>query len=496
MDEQLRSIPVVSLKYISTKLEERISQYLISKSVSDLVVAYIHGKAPKIPELKPTTQDMDCGVAELYGMAPLHLACHFGHLEAVNTLLEYGADVNLRVEKTIAKETPMHVAAGNGYGEIVKGLLLKGADPNSIASNQLKTPLHVAASERHVDVVNSLILGGAVTDVSRPTTLSRFASWSNPLHIACRKGYLEIVEVLVQHGADIDARTEDPRGVSALHEAVSNNQIDAVKYLIDYGVKVNIFDGTGFSPLYNAAEQYSSVKTLLEAGSKVDGVLNDGAPLHQAIRLEPTNLPIIELLVSFGANEHVPDEMGYFPLHCAAYYGQYEIVDFFLQRGHNQNQLSECPDDIGQCETALHCATYGDNPDVVRFLVKAGVCVNSQAQPGRQTPIYHAVLNRKIGMVDQLISLGADVTFKDASHATPLHHAIFGQNNEIVRMLIKNGAFLEAKILCDDLTPLHIATIDGLDDSVMLLIDLGAPVNELSAHGETPLHFAGQLNRV
>ena len=254
MDEQLRSIPVVSLKYISTKLEERISQYLISKSISDLVVACIHGKAPKIRELKPITQDMDCGVAELYGMAPLHLACHFGHLEAVNTLLEYGADVNLRVEKTIPKDTPMHIAAGNGYGEIVKDLLLKGADPNSIASNHLKTPLHVAASEGHVDVVNSLLLGGAVTDVSRPATLSRFASWSNPLHIACRKGYLEIVEVLVQHGADIDARTEDPRGVSRLHEAMSNNQIDAVKYLIDYGVNVNIFDGSGFSPLHTAAE--------------------------------------------------------------------------------------------------------------------------------------------------------------------------------------------------------------------------------------------------
>ena len=41
-------------------------------------------------------------------------------------------------------------------------------------------------------------------------------------------------------------------------------------------------------------------------------------------------------------------------------------------------------------------------------------------------------------MVDQLISLGADINFKDASHATPLHHAIFGQNNEIVRMLIQN----------------------------------------------------------
>ena len=132
----------------------------------------------------------------------------------------------------------------------------------------------------------------------------------------------------------------------------------------------------------------------------------------------------------------------------------------------------------------------------MRLLVKAGVCVNSQAQPGRHAPIYHAVLNRKIGMVDQLISLGADVTFKDASHATPLHRAIFGQNNEIVRMLIQNGAFLEAKTLCDDLTPLHIATIDGTDDSVMLLIDLGTSVNESSTHEETPLHIAAELNCV
>lgn len=121
-------------------------------------------------------------------------------------------------------------------------------------------------------------------------------------------------------------------------------------------------------------------------------------------------------MVSFGANEHVPDEIGYFPLHCSAYYGQYEIVDFFLQRGHNQNQLSECPDNIGQCEAALHCAIYGDNPDVMWLLVKAGVCVNSQAQPRKQTPVYHAVLNQKIGMVDQLFSLGTDVKMHLMQH--------------------------------------------------------------------------------
>ena len=51
MEEQLRSNPVVSLKYVSTKLEERISQYLISKSVNDLVVLAYMAKHQKSASL-------------------------------------------------------------------------------------------------------------------------------------------------------------------------------------------------------------------------------------------------------------------------------------------------------------------------------------------------------------------------------------------------------------------------------------------------------------
>ena len=43
---------------------------------------------------------------------------------------------------------------------------------------------------------------------------------------------------------------------------------------------------------------------------------------------------------------------------------------------------------------------------------------------------------------------------------------------------------------------MHIATIDGTDNSVMLLTNLSGSVNESSAHGETPLHFAAELNYV
>ena len=247
MQRHSKSTPAISLQYVGIKLEDLSIQYLNS----------VLGKEATICELKPTAQGINCVEPKLYGMAPLHLTCLFGHQEVVNTdLLEYGADVSLRVKKNIAKETPIHIAAENGYGEIVEGLLIKGADPNSIASNHLKTPLHVAVSEGHLDVVKRLLLSGAMTDVSGPTTLSRFASWCSPLHIACRKGHLEIMKVLVQHEADIDARTEDQRGFFALHEFVSSNQIDAVKYLIGHGVKLDIFYINGFSPLHTAAAKH------------------------------------------------------------------------------------------------------------------------------------------------------------------------------------------------------------------------------------------------
>lgn len=526
---QSRNTPAVSLKYISLKLEEQISQYLCSQTSSSLVKACILGKGETILELKPTLQEINHGEPALHGMAPLHIACFFEHLEVVHAILESGADLKLRVEKTIAKETPLHIAAGNGFGEIVKALLEKGADPNSIASNHLKTPLHVAASDGHVQVVKYLLQGGAKKEAPRPAELSRFGFWCTPLHLACQKGHLEIVKVLHQHGANIDTISGDHRGISVLHEAVINHQVDIIKYLINQRVKMNVFDSAGFSPLHIAAKQgytdimdllikggsevdcylndpmhtplmtsitsgqYNSMKTVLEAGAEVDGVLNDAAPLYQAIRYEPTYLPIVELLISFGANEYVRDEIGYYPLHCAAYCGQYEVAEFFLRRGHDPRQLSECPDDTGQRETPLHCAVFGNKPSVLQLLVKAGVSVNCLAHPGKQTPMYNAVLNQKIDMVEQLINLNADVNVKDASSVTPLHHAISSQNNDIIRLLIQKGASLEDKTI-DGLTPLHIAVIDGTEESARLLIDSGACLSVTSTHGETPLHFAAELN--
>lgn len=103
--------PAVSLKYLALKLEDQITRHLSSHPSSSLITACILGKEESIHDLKPLIQEINHGEPELHGMAPLHLACFFGHVQVTDVLLESGADVELRVEKTIAKETPLHIAA-------------------------------------------------------------------------------------------------------------------------------------------------------------------------------------------------------------------------------------------------------------------------------------------------------------------------------------------------------------------------------------------------
>lgn len=205
---------------------------------------------------------------------------------------------------------------------------------------------------------------------------------------------------------------------------------------------------------------------------------------------------MVEILLSFEANEHIPDELGCFPLHNAAGFGKQDLVEFFLKRGHDPNKLCTTLDDIGQRKTALHSAVSGGKPSIVRLLVNSGrVSVNCLSYPGLQTPIYSSVLNRNLEVTKLLIELGADVNVKDAARVSPLHHATVSQDNEIMKVLIQNGASLEAKSH-DGLTPLLSATIQGTLDSVVLLAHFGASVNVTSIYGETALHFAVELNHL
>ena len=91
----------------------------------------------------------------------LMAAAGTGDLDAVQCLLEHGADVKA---KTPTGFTALIAAALSGNAKIVEVLLERGADPNAVCTLErgiLQTPAGVAASMGHADCLRLLMAKGA-----------------------------------------------------------------------------------------------------------------------------------------------------------------------------------------------------------------------------------------------------------------------------------------------------------------------------------------------
>lgn len=93
------------------------------------------------------------------GFYPLGLACFFGHLEAVRTLIAAGADVHAAARNAL-KVQPIHAAAASRNLDIIRAVLNAGADPN-VAQQQGFLPLHEAATNNNRELAELLVRHGA-----------------------------------------------------------------------------------------------------------------------------------------------------------------------------------------------------------------------------------------------------------------------------------------------------------------------------------------------
>ena len=108
---------------------------------------------------------IDAG-ADLNGVggdiAPLHHAAFNGNTEAVELLIQSGADVNILSSRGYglpAGSTPLHFAAVRDSLDCINSLLAAGADSN-IANSEGRTPLHLVALHSSFDVITALLDAG------------------------------------------------------------------------------------------------------------------------------------------------------------------------------------------------------------------------------------------------------------------------------------------------------------------------------------------------
>lgn len=137
-------------------------------------------------------------------------------------------------------ETPLYYAAEKGEVEMARTLIAKGADAKALTPNG-ETVLHAAAMIESVALMTALVQAGADPNAANQ-------DGETPLHWAAMTGTFLAVKALADAGADLDV--QDARaGNTALHDAVSHDDIVLIHYLLSKNVRTDIRNKDGLTAL-------------------------------------------------------------------------------------------------------------------------------------------------------------------------------------------------------------------------------------------------------
>ena len=175
-----------------------------------------------------------------------------GHESVANKLIEAGANLNKKY-----LETSLILSYKNGDCQTCIDLLKLGANPNcNITVSKSKEPLLVvAAKNSHTEIVTELLKAGANPN-ARTNEYKTTA-----LMMAANNNNLEIIQQLIDHHADLNAFDID--GKTALHYTVKNNRNDAAKVLLNKGIDyqiVNKNDQTARDVSYSEDTNHNSYR--------------------------------------------------------------------------------------------------------------------------------------------------------------------------------------------------------------------------------------------
>ena len=137
----------------------------------------------------------DIYITNCNNATPLHIAAYYGHKKIVNYLLNYNIDINHKSNQGYGC-TPLYHATETGDTELVDSLIKYGAKINIHCGIRGTTPLCRAIIIGKLAMVELLLKSGANTNMHNKYNL-------HPIEIACANGYKEIVQLLLNNGADI-----------------------------------------------------------------------------------------------------------------------------------------------------------------------------------------------------------------------------------------------------------------------------------------------------
>lgn len=273
---------------------------------------------------------------------------------------------------------------------------------------------------------------------------------------ASHEGNLRKVRKLLAQGADVNASDPDRTGDTSLICAVDGFHLEIVDLLLANNADVNAKNSNGYTALCVVATK----------GSKA--------------------LPIIKLLLKSGANIDLGptlgnDGAGVTPLYLAAIQGSNAVIKCLIKNSASANGKLESDN-----TTMMHGAAAKGDQETVRLLYDIGVALDAPRNDGN-TPLHIASIVGNLDAAKALIDLGASIENLGGDGVTPLWNSVSNGRGALVELLLARGACHTPK--CTNLTPLHVAAMNGLDDILLMLIHAGASV-DVKNDSHTPIEYA------
>ena len=408
-------------------------------------------------------QGANTAAIDLNEQTPLHLASHSSDSAAISILVKYGANITA-IDSD--QQTPLHVAVLSQNEEAIKVLLDLGADM-LYPDNLRQPPVNYAAAFGSIGCIKAFIDAGFDINYREP------CENRTVLHDAVKSNEIEILDYLLrQDGSEVVVNARAIDGSTALHLAVRNSGLESVRLLLQHGADMGAMSNKGYTPVDLAIRRRDlcCLRVFIDAGFDTNirsgtGVSSGSTILHEAIHVAaPEGIKILEYLLNQEGGKAIvdaQDDTGSTPLHLATGFGLFTNLLTPLY-GENQEKVTQgrekvkllvqygadltIKDDMEN--TPAHVAAYRGDVGRMQPLVDCGLDLNSRGLCNRT--ILHAAVFGGRKMLEYLLNqkgMKMIINTRDSEGLTPLQLANLQsfEKEEMVGLLLHHGANLEGE---------------------------------------------------
>ena len=407
----------------------------------------------------------DVNATNKKNVTALMLACEIGNKDAINVLLNAGANPDIAAaydydddyeefnddeDDDGGGDTCLHYAVKyDCCTEVLQAIISHGGDVNATNKRNV-TPLMRACEKGNKDTINVLLNAGADPNITH-------ADGETCLHDSARNASCskEVLQAIISHGADVNAT--DKNGRTALSCASGRGNADAIDVLLKAGADPNIRDGVGDTCLHESALGQFAESSINDCTDvNVTNITNQSALV---LVCRKPGLVAVSVLLKSVTDPNVADT-NRDSLHCDPIH----------------NHISK---ELSQTVTELGAKLY---------VLKGG---GSAA-----TKLYTCNTKHNESM-KAILRSGADTTIANMFGDTCLHHFLHREylsneyDHETLQMLLDHGAPVNATNK-NHQTAYMLACHQGNIDAMCAFVNAGADPNITDSWGNTSLHLVAQ----